>query len=593
MNQNRPIYETQLFAAAILLAIFLRFLSLGQAPLSESEASWALQALEAARPSGLTSQVAIGPQSAYIFLTALLFRLFGDTNFMARFFPALAGVALVFIPLLMREKIGRRAAVIAAFGLAFDPGLVAVARQAGGPMLALGCGLAALALWFNRRPLLAGILAGIALLSGPAIFHGLLSLGLGGFAAWGMWRHSRGSPAIFVAAPAAEAEPGYSPRLKTLLAGALTILVLGTCFLRYPQGLAAWINSLVVYFSGWATPSGTGAIKTIAALIIYQPIALLFAILGIIRWAIQKSPPKTAPTYLALSWFGASLILILAYPARQVSGLVWALTPLWLMAAWELENYLPARLPRQSSDLPAWLHAGLVLILSGLFFYTLVSTAGIPAEGVISPQVTRLALLLGILSLGALTSILVALGWSADASRLGTAWGILAAGSIYMASVLWGAVFLRPNSPLELWGNPPGSGQVELMSNTVDTLSKWNAGLANSLEVVSLVDSPALRWVLRDYPQARFINSLAESEQPATVLTRVDQTNSRWAAAYRGQDFVWWAYPGWEGALPDDLVDWLAFREAPLQSEKIILWARSDLFPGGFVTTEQSGSNSP
>lgn len=146
MNRNQPTYANPLFLAAVLLAICLRFLNLGQAPLSETEAGWALQALEAAKPLGFASQVVIGPQPAYVFLTALLFRLFGVTNFMARFLPALAGVALVFVPFLMRERITRRAAIIAAFGLALDPGLTAVARQAGGPMLALGFGLAALAL---------------------------------------------------------------------------------------------------------------------------------------------------------------------------------------------------------------------------------------------------------------------------------------------------------------------------------------------------------------------------------------------------------------------------------------------------------------
>jgi hypothetical protein len=32
--------------------------------------------------------------------------------------------------------------------------------------------------------------------------------------------------------------------------------------------------------------------------------------------------------------------------------------------------------------------------------------------------------------------------------------------------------------------------------------------------------------------------------------------------------------------LPDNFIDWLTFRDAPLINEQIILWVRSDLFSG-------------
>lgn len=593
MNKNQFRYETPLFITAIVLAVIVRFLNLGRAPLSDAEAAWAMQALEIAKPHGLSSQIVIGPQPAYVFLTALMFNIFGATNFMARFWPALAGSALALLPVLTRHRIGRLAAVIAAFGLALDPGLVAVARHAGSPMMALGFGLTALALWADRRPVQAGILGGVALLSGPGLFAGLVGLSLGALIA--RVALTRGKPLFPRPETIPPDEPGRSPWLKSLAAGALTVLILGTFFLRLPQGLAAWVDSLAVYLSGWVNPSGASWSSTLSALLIYQSIALLFACLGVIRWALRKFKPEASEPYfgLALCWFLASLILTLAYPSRQVADLVWPLVPLWMMAAWELCHYLPERLPRQLEDLPAWLHAGLILILAGLFYYTLVSTSGIQSSGVISPEMTRLVLLLGIFSLGALTSVLVALGWSPDASRLGAAWGILAAGAMYLTSALWSAAMLRPNDPVELWGALPGTGQVELMTDTLDTLSNWHTGLGGHLDIVSLVDAPSLRWALRDYPEARFVTTLMPSEQPSTIITTIDQDNPDWSAAYRGQDFVWWSWPGWGGALPDDFVDWIAFHEAPLQNGKIILWARSDLFPGGVLTVDQNDANLP
>jgi len=64
------------------------------------------------------------------------------------------------------------------------------------------------------------------------------------------------------------------------------------------------------------------------------------------------------------------------------------------------------------------------------------------------------------------------------------------------------------------------------------------------------------------------------------------------AKKYRGQDFVWELSPGWQGAFPPDLINWLTFRAAPLAESQIILWARADIFPGGLPGTN-GASNTP
>ena len=155
--ERRPINLEQVLALlAFALALAVRFLNLGAFPLSDSEAGWALQSLALASSSTSASQLIIGPQPAYIFLTTWLFALFGAPDFLARFLPALAGSLLVLVPFLFRRQLGRPVALIAAFGLALDPGLVTVSRQAGGPMMAVGFGLLALGLWNTRKSLLAG-----------------------------------------------------------------------------------------------------------------------------------------------------------------------------------------------------------------------------------------------------------------------------------------------------------------------------------------------------------------------------------------------------------------------------------------------------
>jgi predicted membrane-bound mannosyltransferase len=174
MKRTEPTLEHAFYALALALAIGLRFLHLGALPLSDYEANWALQAWRVAQ--GL--KPAIGPNPAYVHLTAITFYIFGASNFLARFWPALAGSALVLAPWFLRSRFGRTPALVLAFGLAFDPGLVAMSHLAGGPILSTTCLVLTGLMWLNGRRAAVGFFAGLALLSGPSFWFGLLGLAL-------------------------------------------------------------------------------------------------------------------------------------------------------------------------------------------------------------------------------------------------------------------------------------------------------------------------------------------------------------------------------------------------------------------------------
>jgi hypothetical protein len=265
-----------------------------------------------------------------------------------------------------------------------------------------------------------------------------------------------------------------------------------------------------------------------------------------------------------------------------VIDLVWVLVPLWLLASQELARHLP-----QGEISPASLgQATLIFILLALFWITLAGlshlTPGAADTGI------RIGVMVGIIALSVLTTVLVALGWSWDVARKGLAWGWVVVLGIYGLSTLWGAAQLRPNQTYELWRTPPVTGQASLLLRTLGDLSEWHTGFRNTIDVVVSADSASFRWVLRDFPHARFVSEPEVGDLPAVIITRQEQDEPSLTASYRGQDFVWWIRPGWSGALPDNTAQWLVFRQAPLQTEYVILWARSDLFPGG--TLEQQGN---
>ncbi len=291
MKNFQPTLEHALYALALALAVGLRFLFLGALPLSDFEADWALQALRVTQ--GL--HPAIGSNPAYVHLTAILFFIFSGTNFLARFWPALAGCALIPAAWLLRGRFGRIPALVLAFGLALDPGLVAMSHLAGGPMLAITCIVLTGLFWLNGQRPFAGFFAGVALLSGPSVWFGLLGLAL----AWALTtvfsrrpgsldkkraeydqpvgkleekaeqkaaQSSGGSPVgkqERISAEISGEEPTVPMTMRLSRAdlqgplawGLGTLLVLGTLFILSPTGLSAFVVSFVDFLRGWWTLS--------------------------------------------------------------------------------------------------------------------------------------------------------------------------------------------------------------------------------------------------------------------------------------------------------------------------------------------------
>ena len=117
MNFSRLKYEGWLYGLAFLIALGFRLIALGATPLTDSEATLAMQALHITQGA----HPLLGPQPAYILLTSIFFTVIESTNFMARLIPALVGSILVFAPSYFREQLNPRPALILAFLIAIDP----------------------------------------------------------------------------------------------------------------------------------------------------------------------------------------------------------------------------------------------------------------------------------------------------------------------------------------------------------------------------------------------------------------------------------------------------------------------------------------
>jgi hypothetical protein len=179
------------------------------------------------------------------------------------------------------------------------------------------------------------------------------------------------------------------------------------------------------------------------------------------------------------------------------------------------------------------------------------------------------------------TSILIGLGWSSSAAKHGLVWGLIAGLGIYGLANTWWISQSRPNGELELWYPPPAIRQETELLATLNGLSEAETGIPNEIDIAVTSTAPSLRWALRNWQNSRYLTGVISGELPAVIISGSEDAAPALAGSYRGQDFAWRINPGWQGALPMDWPRWLVFRDAPQQVEHIILWARSDIFPGG------------
>jgi hypothetical protein len=584
MNPPRLRNEPLLYFLAFCVALLVRLYQLGALSLGDVEAAWALQA------SGVAQGIRplLEPQPVYIALTSVLFFLFGETNFLARFLPAVSGSLLVLVVYHFRDRLKPIPGIILALFLALDPGLIALSRQAGSVMPALTFTLLGWAFWSKRRTRLAGVMIGLALLSGPAFWMGVLGLAL----AWLVRRAMERSPAEdkqprkkagtnrnFVNISFEDIKPA-------LLYGGATILFGGTLFFLSPSGLSAWISSLPVYLHGWMVGSGVPAGRLLWALVVYQPLALIFGVAGLVRGWYRRNPLRMQ---LSL-WVLMALFLGILYPARQLGDLAWVLVPLWALAAQELEQHTRIEFEERRDVTGVALLVVLLLVFSWLNYAGIaldplnpanLSPNGIQVGGNVLLQnlpPTRYLLLLSVLLLLVISLVLVALGWSARIARLGTVWGLMIALGVYSLGVSCGATGLRTPDGWELWWPAARPDQSDLLLETVGDLSDWSAGDAKAQSVTLLgLESTALQWLLRGRVVLPVTALDVQQTPPIVISPEVDSLGL--PVPYRGQDFVWRKSPSWDALTVPDWVRWSVFRTLPSDKEIVIVWVRSDLFP--------------
>jgi 4-amino-4-deoxy-L-arabinose transferase-like glycosyltransferase len=577
--------ETLLYIGIIAIAAALRLSNLGAVPLTDSESEHALSA------ASFTSQAShfwndgqgtIPLSPVYLVFTTPVFYIIGTSEVSARIIPALAGLALVIAPLLVRKRMGSSVALVLSFLFAISPSLVTTSRTASGESLVLTGFVTGLSLLLgvekgestSSRAKWAGFAIGLALASGPFVFHGLLTLGIGGLILLA-FRYRSGNISF--------SDTWRESQTVILFAlGAMFLFAAGFGFsVTNIGGLAEAIGS---WLSGWGLPAEIPALTTLAMLPLYEPLVLIFGFVGVILSWIQKDRFSLTTS----SWIVGGLIGMVIYPSRGGADLTWVIIPLSFFAARTI-----VKLADQIGERVDWQEflglTCLLLVLFAFFYFQIAAfSSGMgPAFDVMNRNL-RLWLALGVLFLGGAVLIVFGLGWNWSISResLGLAGGL--ALIILNISSLWRLNFAPTISHAqELWRPKISTYSMQLMVETLETMSQSYMRRPDTLEVsVHGEIPPSIAWAIRAFPKAGRGVELGEVAFPVVIASE-EQDLPPLMAEYTGQGLNIQERWGWEGILPPDPITWWIQRTAPIVAESWVLLIRTDIVSLGEIESSR------
>ncbi len=571
---SRPLLSVSLagllFLLVLLLAGAMRFVQLAAIPLRQDEAEAALATWSYWHGADAAGVPLSSP--AYFTVQTPLIGLFGgaddamSSDALARLIPALAGVLVVILLWSAREALGLVGSLGAAFLLAVSPMTALISRQAGGDALAL---LALVALFIGalrfrleggrRWPVLAAVALGFGLATSPLFYTGLLALVAGWLA------HRRGAPA------AGHDGEGLNWRCFALISAAV-FLGTATCLLLRPAGLGGAAAQLGHWLAAFALPANLRGFFAPVALLARYELAAVTLGAGALVWGLWRGYPL--PRFLA-HWTVAALVLLLAQPGQTANVILVALPAALLAGQWLQHAFQEP--PREAtwSLFVFLLGAGIAIYFSGVRF---VRMAGGQQDAL------GLALILALVVAVAIVTVNLVRGWDARAAFQGTLLALFVLLGAFSWSSGWWLTHHAANDPRAGLG-PATDDDVRLLVEMLHEISYQTGAERYGLPLLSAVDTPVLRWYLRQFSAVQFGETVPPGTTTTALITRLDGPSPP-VDDYTGLDLGLLNVGVERGertpvSPPIETLRWWLFRESrdTIVQERVILWLRQDALP--------------
>ncbi|WP_420631927.1 glycosyltransferase family 39 protein [Candidatus Leptofilum sp.] len=556
-----------LLGIILLAAAVLRLANLGYLPLSDAEAAQTLAVWSFWQPE--TAVIAPG-SPAYFSLTGWLTQLFGFGDGVMRLVSALFGMGLVYLPWLLRHRLGTQGALVTAVLLTISPLGTLVSRTAGGDSIALFALLLLLIAFIRYQETAAtrwlytlfGAL-GLGLASSALFYSGLATLLLAWFV------HARLGLSLFVAGW--QVQPTETNWRKGTAVGLAIFLLLSSFFLLLPTALGASAGLAGEWFQQFG---GELTLDPLLAFVRYEPALVVLGLVGLL-WAIVRGYPLAL---FAVYWFSGGLILLLLQRNFMSNALLLTL-PTALLAGIVVNAAWRRRW--------GWFSGITAMVTLGGIFVLLVNIARLGRIAQINPQESTLYLIVILLTV---LFVGLVLYFAASEEATAVSQGILLALLGFAIFYQWGAGWWlgqqAANDPRERWVQTGTDLAIRELDETVQTLSRQLANSDTALQIGTTLNVPALNWYLREYNQLEQLDALPLAPNQQVIITDFNP-NSRLATGYSGTDF---AIRRSEPIPPDerpptavyDTFRWWFFHDstAVAPAERAIVWVRADLING-------------
>jgi 4-amino-4-deoxy-L-arabinose transferase-like glycosyltransferase len=561
-----------LLGLLLLLAAIMRFSSLAKLPLSDAEATQALAVWQFWQPGtavpAIFATLPISP--VYFSLTSPLTQLFGSSDGVMRFIPALFGLGLIALPWLLRHRLGTQGALVTAVLLAISPLNSVTSRTAGGESIAIFALLLLIIAFIRYQETAASrwlytLFAALGLgLSSSAVFYSGLSTLL---LAWLI--HSRLGLSLFV--EGWRVRPTETNWRQGTAVGAAVFILLSSFFLLLPAGFGASARLLGSWLQQFG---GTLTLDPLYAIVRYEPALIILGTIAV-GWAIWRNQPLAL---FAVYWLSSGLILLLLQRGFLSNALLLTLPAALLI------GILTNTVWRRRWD---WLSGSVALIGVAASLIVLVNLGRLGRVVLQNPQEGS-GYLLVILALILFVGIVLYFVSTEDATAVsqGLLLAILGFFMFYQWGTGWWMGQYAANDPRERWVSSGTDFAIRELSDTVRTLSRQLANSDTQLEIATTVDTPALNWYLRSYPRLEQLSTLPLIPTQQVIITP-ERADSPLAAGYSGSDF---AIRRSKLIPPEtlsatavyDTFRWWFFHDSTAVApvERAIVWVRADLVTG-------------
>lgn len=571
------VLTAQVVAYSILFiaALLLRITNLEARPLAPAEAQTALAAWEF-----LNGKPVSEFSSPLLFtLDWLAFLLFGAFDLTARMLPAMLSAGLVFVPLLARKTIGNTGALIAAFLIAFSPALIFFGRTVSAVDLAVGGAVSALLLFWNYREsqntralYAAAILAGVALTADGTAYAILVAGALYWAVAW-LWAR-RGAADKDSAVETRDVKFWHNVYVRAGALFALTYVLSATTFLLNRDGLGVAFN----LFGAWlAAMSSFGAFTSpLNYLLVYEPIALIFGLAGVVLvWSFRGADAQGLGLLRMLSVVAVLTFLWYSIGGnKNASDMVAALFPLLFLAGWFIGNLMErARGDIQASggwrsmlsgEIPIFI---MLLLLSALVYFQVgaflqqarFSPALDAFYRLFSGDAAEQSLLPALLTLGLITILLLAVfvGLSIVLVGVGRTMTLLALAVFTLLALgtvraTWQLNDTAQEPLREIIAPLQTPQHIRLLVRDLEWYSQIRRGDQHVMRIVADEKLGAVgRWYLRAFPNIEWTNntqnalhaeaivSPAPAPPPGNWMGQKYRVQTEWLLSNTGGIDVW------------------------------------------------------